>query len=117
MGRLIDADRLKAHYCWWAGGSKEMTIDEAKKTFDTIIDVQPTVDAIPLEDYQSMERTVNKLRIALAYAELVRHGRWEEDEARIKDQCSVCGLSVNWSQYKTPYCPFCGAKMDEVEND
>ena len=44
MGRLIDADRLKAHYCWWAGGSKEMSIDEAKKTFDTIIDVQPTVD-------------------------------------------------------------------------
>lgn len=44
MGRLIDADRLKAHYCWWAGGSKEMSIDEAKKTFDTIVDVQPTVD-------------------------------------------------------------------------
>ena len=44
MGRLIDADRLKAHYCWWAGGSKEMSIDEAKKTFDTIIDVHPTVD-------------------------------------------------------------------------
>lgn len=44
MGRLIDADRLKAHYCWWAGGSKEMSIDEAKKIFDTIIDVQPTVE-------------------------------------------------------------------------
>lgn len=48
MGRLIDADRLKAHYCWWAGGSKEMSIDEAKKTFDTIIDVQPTVDVVPV---------------------------------------------------------------------
>lgn len=46
MGRLIDADRLKAHYCWWAGGSKEMSIDEAKRTFDVIIDVQPTVDAV-----------------------------------------------------------------------
>lgn len=46
MGRLIDAERLKAHYCWWAGGSKEMSIDEAKKTFDTIIDIQPTVDAV-----------------------------------------------------------------------
>lgn len=41
MGRLIDADRLKYHYCWWEGGSREMTIDEAKKTFDTIIDLQP----------------------------------------------------------------------------
>lgn len=46
MGRLIDAERLKAHYCWWAGGGREMSIDEAKKTFDTIIDVQPTVDAV-----------------------------------------------------------------------
>ena len=41
MGRLIDADRLKYHYCWWEGGDREMTIDEAKKTFDTIIDLQP----------------------------------------------------------------------------
>ena len=46
MGRLIDAERLKTHYCWWAGGGREMTIDEAKKTFDTIIDLQPTVDAV-----------------------------------------------------------------------
>ena len=44
MGRLIDAERLKYHYCWWSGGTKEMTIDEAKKIFDTIIDVQPTVE-------------------------------------------------------------------------
>lgn len=48
MGRLIDADRLKAHYCWWAGGSKEMSIDEAKRTFDTIVDLQPTVDVEPV---------------------------------------------------------------------
>ena len=46
MGRLIDAERLKTHYCWWAGGGREMTLDEAKKTFDTIIDVQPTVDVV-----------------------------------------------------------------------
>ena len=110
--KLIDANKLKNHYAWWEGGSQEMTLDRAKQIFDTIIDVQPTVDTIPLEDYQSMERTVNKLRVALAYAELVRHGHWEEDAARIKDQCSVCGLSVNWSLYKTPYCPNCGAKMD-----
>ena len=81
--RLIDANKLKNHYAWWEGGSQEMTLDRAKQIFDTIIDVQPTVDTIPLEDYQSMERTVNKLRVALAYAELVRHGHWEEDAARI----------------------------------
>ena len=58
MGRLIDADRLKAHYCWWAGGSKEMSIDEAKKTFDTIIDLQPTVDAEPVVRCKDCENWV-----------------------------------------------------------
>ena len=44
MPRLIDADKLKQHYAWWENGTAEMTLDETKKTFDTIIDVQPTVD-------------------------------------------------------------------------
>lgn len=124
MGRLIDADRLKAHYCWWAGGSKEMSIDEAKRDFDAIIGVQPTVDAIPLEDYQSMERTVNKLRVALAYAELVRHGHWMPYEFATNNRwrkCSVCGTADEYiNEYGIEairkYCPYCGAKMDEVED-
>ena len=31
--RLIDADKLKAHYAWWEGGTREMTMGEAKKDF------------------------------------------------------------------------------------
>jgi len=101
MGRLIDADRLKAHYCWWAGGSKEMSIDEAKKTFDTIIDVQPTVDAEP-----------------------VRHGRDIRMEAKghCEFKCSACGVEIGEVAYGEldggafNYCPNCGAKMDEVED-
>ena len=41
--RLIDADALKSHYAWWKGGTREMTMDEAKGDFDTIIDLQPEV--------------------------------------------------------------------------
>ena len=48
MSRLIDADKLKAHYSWWKGGTREMTMDEAKNDFDTIIDLQPTVEAEPI---------------------------------------------------------------------
>jgi len=48
MGKLIDAERLKAHYCWWQ--------DENKKTFDTIIDLQPSVEAIPIEWILNHER-------------------------------------------------------------
>lgn len=46
MGRLIDADKLKEHYSWWEGGSQEMTLDEAKRIFDVIVYLQPTVDAV-----------------------------------------------------------------------
>ncbi len=41
--RLIDADKLKTHYAWWKGGTRELTMDEAKSDFDTIIDLQPSV--------------------------------------------------------------------------
>ena len=34
--RLIDADKLKQHYAWWN--------DESKELFDTIVDMQPTVE-------------------------------------------------------------------------
>ena len=44
MSRLIDADKLKQHYAWWENGTAEMTLDEAKRNFDAIIGVQPTVD-------------------------------------------------------------------------
>ena len=93
MPRLIDAEKLKLHYAWWEGGSREMTMDEAKRDFDVIIDVQPTVDAEP-----------------------VRHGRWEqmwEDDDQIQARCSCCGM-VFWigKGRDGNYCPNCGAKMD-----
>ncbi len=40
MGRLIDADKLKTHYSWWT--------DETKELFDTIINLQPTIEAEPI---------------------------------------------------------------------
>ena len=103
MGRLIDADKLKAHYAWWEGGTRETTMDEAKRDFDTIIDVQPTVDAEP-----------------------VRHGHWLsvkgwDDELGELDsaECSVCHDkqdSEYWVKTYYHYCPNCGAKMDEVKD-
>jgi len=41
--RLIDADKLKAHYSWWEG---EGEVDERKRLFDDIVDQQPTVEAV-----------------------------------------------------------------------
>ena len=95
MSRLIDADKLKAHYAWWKGGTREMTMDEAKNDFDTIIDLQPTIEAEP-----------------------VKRGRWEKI-VHPWYECSECGErtavvilngKVVWN-----YCPNCGAKMDLTE--
>ena len=61
MSRLIDADKLKQHYAWWENGTAEMTLDEAKRNFDTIIDVQPTVDAVPTDFHdRCMEIEIQK---------------------------------------------------------
>ena len=45
----------------------------------------------------------------------VRHGRWIIDEWNTPN-CSVCGCSGIDDYYATPYCPHCGAKMDEAED-
>lgn len=47
----------------------------------------------------------------------VRHGRWEGCKGDIT--CSACGEYALYDsediemQYRTLYCPFCGARMDE----
>ena len=37
----------------------------------------------------------------------VRRGEWEDGHSVAF--CSVCGEQSEW---KTPYCPYCGAKME-----
>ena len=41
--RLIDADKLKQHYAWWGDGGEKYK--ERKEIFDTIIDLQPTIES------------------------------------------------------------------------
>ena len=93
MSRLIDADKLKRHYAWWKGGTREMTMDEAKSDFDCIIDLQPTIEAEPR-----------------------KHGRWIKWEGDVLT-CSNCKhyWIQSGDQYDFNYCPYCGARMDEVE--
>lgn len=50
-------------------------------------------------------------------AEPVRHGHWIDG---VYNRCSICGKEMypTWDFTKTPYCPYCGAKMDgEAKND
>lgn len=44
----------------------------------------------------------------------VRRGEWVEDNYGYF-HCSECGYEHDSPEYITPYCPNCGAKMDEEE--
>lgn len=46
--RLIDADKLKAHYSWWGSEGASGELKERKADFDVIVDLQPTVEAEPI---------------------------------------------------------------------
>ena len=99
--RLIDADKLKKHYAWWQGGTLEKTLDEMKRDFDTIIDLQPTVEAEP-----------------------IKHGRWIPYEFGNErwHKCSVCGKADEYIndlglEAIRNYCPNCGARMNGGEDD
>ena len=96
--RLIDAEKLKAHYSWWKDATGEMTMGEAKDIFDEIVDLQPTAE---------------------------KHGHWIKNEDRHGWHCSKCKednyYAYSWSsengkyEFQDNYCPHCGARMDDVE--
>lgn len=72
--RLIDADAL-----WMVTEGDHQYYEKFE------IENAPTVDAVPLEDYKSMERTVNKLTKAIADAvEVVRckDCKWYEESKK-----------------------------------
>ena len=65
--------------------------------------------------WQCKEWLRNKLNASADVAP-VRHGRWEVIDAEEPRRygCSIC-RRLSW--YMENYCPNCGAKMDEEEND
>ena len=123
MPRLIDADKLKQHYSWWGGliGDDYVSeLVEQKKVFDTIVDVQPTVGVM-----------FDNAPIAKQ-----KHGHWKksyisawhssDDNDHLYLYCSSCGERIELQGVPAEkmkeegklfkYCPWCGAKMDEVED-
>ena len=47
----------------------------------------------------------------------VRHGHWQRSNPLTDtEECSVCGYNIPTDEFETPYCPLCGAKMDEERN-
>lgn len=120
--RLIDADALVKEL---SGKYIIVPADEAARGVADFMGIQirqainnaPTIEAVPLEDYRSMEQTVHKLTQALAEAEPTKHGRWiPSDKGDGIYTCSECGFVRDaYILEEKAFCPHCGAKMDEPE--
>ena len=97
MPRLIDADALKNHYSWWKGGTKENTLDEQKEIFDTIVNLQPTIDPVKRGKWIPINERAAKCSLC---------GAWEYTNGRDKTGTAIIHKAIKH------YCPNCGARMD-----
>ncbi|MBQ2175620.1 MAG: hypothetical protein II453_11385 [Alphaproteobacteria bacterium] len=50
-------------------------------------------------------------------AEPIRHGKWIHNDIMETDICSCCHTLLECDVRGFNYCPYCGAKMDEVNNE
>ena len=42
-----------------------------------------------------------------------RRGRWIKQNPLVDtEECSLCGYNVIDEEFETPFCPWCGARMD-----
>ena len=78
------------------------------------------------KDIDGMYNECNRyddLKKMLSNLEEVKHGHWIDIEIDWDDYyvaCSVCGeeyVEDEWVKQYFHYCPNCGAKMDEVEDE
>ena len=97
MTRLIDADAIDTRYVPIAPVIDGDDVHYELVAFVEDINEQPTIDAEP-----------------------VKHGKWiiwDETIAGIYhtvSECSECGFTTDkMSREEMPYCPNCGARMDE----
>lgn len=85
-----------------------MTLDEAKKAMVKFVELKTTLRPAFVDP--------------ILKAEEVKHGHWI-NKGFEPTRCSVCGITVDaingipWAIKSFKYCPNCGAKMDEVEED
>lgn len=48
----------------------------------------------------------------------VVHGRWQGVSPFVDtEECSNCRYNIQCEELETPYCPWCGAKMDGERRD
>ena len=76
-----------------------------------LIDAVELIEVAHRERLDSRERIERMIESAPTVdAEPVRYGKWLDADDGIGCTCSICGYDA-WAD--TPFCPNCGARMDE----
>lgn len=121
MARYIDADKIYERIAEKEELARQRVIDTPSRLPNGDFNPYATRYATQLD-----ERTNFKFMIADAptiEAESVKHGRWIRKESKrfYWFECSECGYPPPLDKFKrewfSNYCPNCGAKMDEVEDE
>ena len=84
---------------------------------DAIEALEKQIDSIENEK-TNLEADIINLEIALdkANTQLPKRGEWVGVSPTVDTvQCSVCGGQLFSEELETPYCPYCGAKMEVQE--
>lgn len=95
--RLIDADKLKAHFAWWN--------DEYKDIFDSIIDQQRTVDTVRHGWWVTMSDAFGSYYACSECGESLERRQYYNPQFDLFPRLKSIDKSL--------YCPNCGAKMEE----
>lgn len=93
VSRYIDVDKIK-----WRKEQQEISYGHNDRQYTTVYRVYKSdIERVPTADVAP-----------------VVHGKWEKVHYGydIGYDCSVCGKGSIY-QRRSPYCPNCGAKMDE----
>ena len=69
----------------------------------------------PTLDFESGKKVIEHLK---QMPSAQRTGRWIHDGCQFKGgidwmHCSECGHKDNWNAVRTPFCAWCGARMEE----
>ena len=112
--RLIDANKLRKDVLDLPNCYNGFSDTYDKAMIIDLIDEQPTVDAVPTEFHDKCMQIEIEKRFELELKE--KHGHWKVEwfDHKEKIVCSVCEC---FADRMTDYCPNCGAKMDEVDED
>ena len=78
-------------------------LEEMKEHFKSVQDIDECADHVG--HIKAIDTVVEVL-------ESLKQGEWIPDDYEY-NHCSECGYEHDSSEYVTPYCPNCGAKMEE----